>query len=121
MWEKRFLRFLLIGGINTAFGYGIYSLLIFTGLHYSIAAIISTIAGILFNFHTIGTYVFTSGKNFSKLFRFILVYAISYTLNVVSIYALVKAGFNSYTAGALLLLPIALIVYFLNKILVFTH
>jgi putative flippase GtrA len=119
LWEHSFLRFLFIGGINTLFGYGVFALFIFLGLHYSIAAIISTIAGVLFNYYTIGTFVFTSGKNYSKLFRFIIVYAVSYGLNVFFIFILIKAGLSSYSAGALLLLPMAVIVYFINKIFVF--
>lgn len=44
-----FVKFILVGILNTAFGYGAFALLMYTGLHYSAAVVLSTIAGILFN------------------------------------------------------------------------
>jgi len=37
--ERRFIRFLLVGGVNTLFGYGVFVSLIYIGLHYSLAAL----------------------------------------------------------------------------------
>ena len=52
MGSKRFMRFILIGIPNTAFGYSLYALLIFLGLRYDLAILIATILGVLFNFKT---------------------------------------------------------------------
>ena len=56
--ERRFIRFLLVGGVKTLFGYGVFFSLIYIGLHYSLAALLGTILGILFNFQTVGRLVF---------------------------------------------------------------
>jgi putative flippase GtrA len=43
MISKRFVRFILIGILNTAFAYSLYALLIFLGLRFDFAILISTI------------------------------------------------------------------------------
>lgn len=117
--ERRFVRFLLVGGLNTLFGYGVFVSLIYIGLHYSLAALFGTILGVLFNFQTVGRLVFNNYRRglFSK---FIAVYGMTYLFNVVGLYFLNAAGFNSYWAGAILIFPAALIAFSLNKIFVFS-
>ena len=46
----QFMKFIFIGGINTLFGYGVYLFFLFFGLNFAIAALVSTILGIIFNF-----------------------------------------------------------------------
>ena len=70
-----FVKFILVGILNTAFGYGAFALLMYTGLHYSAAVVLSTIAGILFNFKTTGVLVFKNKDN-SLIFKFIAVYTL---------------------------------------------
>ena len=60
IWSIRLVRFLVIGAVNTAFSYVIYALLVLIGLHYSLATLISTILGIIFNFFTTGRIVFVT-------------------------------------------------------------
>ena len=61
-------KFFVVGFINTVFGYSIYSLFIFLGFNYFLAALISQIIGTLFNYKTIATYVFPNGGN-NKFFN----------------------------------------------------
>ncbi len=114
----RYIRFLVVGFVNTVFGYSLYAFLIFIGLHYSLAVFFSTILGILFNFQTIGRLVFRQTGKFI-FFRFVAVYAFGYFLNVILIYFLKKIGPNDYLAQALLVLPMASLIYFLNSRYVF--
>jgi putative flippase GtrA len=116
--NNRFIRFLIVGGINTAFGYGIFALLIFLKLHYSIAALLATILGVLFNFKTTGRLVFESKDN-GLIFKFVGVYAIIYTINTTSLGVLNFFKVNMYLAGAVMLLPMAMLAFVLNKSLVF--
>ena len=118
MFNIRFIRFLFVGGINTLFGYGVYSLLIVFGLHYSISLFIATAIGVLFNFKTTGIFVFKNKDNW-LIIRFIAVYAVVYCVNVLAISGLKKVGANEYTAGAIMLLPVAVLSYFLNSLFVF--
>jgi putative flippase GtrA len=117
-WEIQFLRFLVTGGINSLFGYSIYSLFILMHVHYSIASLGSTILGVIFNFFTTGRIVFKN-SNIKLVFRFVGVYGISYIVNLLFLSIFNHFQVNMVLAGAILLLPIALLSYFLNKKLVF--
>ena len=117
--ERRFARFLIVGGINTLFGYGVFVSLIYIGLHYSLAALLGTILGILFNFQTVGRLVF-DGYHHGLFFKFLTVYGATYLLNVAGLYFFNAAGVNNYLAGAILILPVALIAFFLNRTFVFS-
>lgn len=112
------MRFLFIGGINTLFGYSVYALLVFIGLHYSAAALLSTVAGVIFNFHTLGSIVFRNRK-YSLFLKFIFVYVVTYLVNVSFIYILSNFGINAYISGAFVAVPVAFVGYFLNKKFVF--
>ncbi|PIT88164.1 MAG: polysaccharide biosynthesis protein GtrA [Candidatus Magasanikbacteria bacterium CG10_big_fil_rev_8_21_14_0_10_36_32] len=115
----RYIRFLLVGFMNTVFGYGLYAFFIFIGLHYSVAALLGTVLGVLFNFQTIGRLVFGRSDSKFVFLRFVAVYALGYVLNVALIYVLKQVGFNDYLAGAVLILPVATLIYFLNSKFVF--
>ena len=117
-WENRFIRFLFVGGINTLFGYGIFSLMVYLGLNYILAALLATIAGIIFNFHTVGSIVFND-RRYSLLARFILVYFTGYGLNVFGIHFLMKYIDNTYISAAILVMPLAVIMFSLHRKFVF--
>ena len=116
--DKRFIKFLFVGGINTAFGYGIYALFLFIGLHYSLAVFLGTVLGVIFNFKTTGSLVFKNKEN-KLLARFFAVYGITYLLNIIGLKLFITIGFNSYTGGAVLILPMAVVAFILNKNFVF--
>jgi putative flippase GtrA len=116
--DVRFLKYLLVGGLNTLFGYGVFTLLIWTGLHYSIAIAGSTVLGTLFNFKSTGALVFKSSDN-SKIVRFLHVYGAVYCVNVLSVGLLMKFGLNAYYSGLVMILPLALLAYRLNSQFVF--
>lgn len=86
--------------------------------NYPVAVLFSTVLGVLFNYKTIGKIVFSSNEN--KLIPFISVYIFLYVLNVFILWLMTTLGFtNMYISGAILLAPLALISYFLNKNFVF--
>jgi putative flippase GtrA len=113
-------RFIAVGLLNTAFGYGIFAALLYLGLHYVIALFIATISGILFNFKTTGRLVFKSNSN-RLIFHFAGVYALIYAVHVCSLEILLGLGINVYWAGAMLILPMASFAFFLNKRFVFKN
>ncbi|ANN69100.1 GtrA family protein [Bordetella bronchialis] len=118
--HRQFFRFLAVGLLNTAFGYGCYVLLVYFGCHYTIAYLVATVLGILFNFKTIGKLVFRSNDN-RLLFRFISVYGVVYGVNVSGVKALSLIGLGPYASAAMMLLPAAAISYHLNKRFVFRN
>ncbi len=117
--QIRFLRFLVVGGINTLFGYSVYALLLFLNVHYSLAAVVATILGILFNFKTTGRIVFNSRDN-RLLVKFVGVYAFLCLVNILVLKMFDGFQVDLYLAGFIMLLPMALFGYFLNKMFVFT-
>jgi putative flippase GtrA len=121
LFDRRFIVFLFVGVLNTAFGYGLFALFIFFGLHYTLAVLFSTILGVLFNFKTIGAIVFKNGSN-KLIMRFIAVYALLYLLNISGLKVLDMAGItNKYISGGILLLPLAMLSFLLNKKFVFNR
>jgi putative flippase GtrA len=118
LFKNKLFRFFLVSGINTAFGYGLFALLIFIGLKYPLALFIGTVVGILFNFKTIGGIVFKSRNN-ALVFKFFGVYGITYLVNLGGLALLRSYDIDVYIGGALLLIPVGLLAFVLNKHFVF--
>ncbi|WP_343623465.1 GtrA family protein [Roseateles puraquae] len=113
-----FLRFLIVGALNTALAYAVYALLLWLGLAYGWANLGSLVVGILVSFFLQGRLVFGSHDN-RLLPRFVLCWLILYALNVALIAGLMRLGLNAYTAGALALLPMALGSFLVQRTFVF--
>lgn len=113
-----FARYIMVGLLNTAVGYALYAAFIFFGLHYSLAVLFSTILGVLFNFKTIGTIVFKNKSN-QLLLRFISVYTVTYLINIMGLRVFSFFRFDMYLAGAIILVPLAIISFVLHKTFVF--
>jgi putative flippase GtrA len=118
LWSIPFLRFLVVGGINTLFGYSVFALFILIGLHYVLAALLATICGILFNFKTTGTLVFKNRDN-RLIFRFFGVYLITYFSIVGLLKLFDTAGVTPLVAGAIIVLPMGVVSFLLMRKLVF--
>lgn len=119
MLKKQIISFILVGILNTAFGYSLFALFIFFNMHYSLAVFLSTVLGVLFNFKTIGKLVFGSHDN-SLIFRFVTVYVLLYFINISCLWFFKINGFeNMYVNGFILLVPLALVSFVLNKKFVF--
>lgn len=118
--NHQFIKFLMIGVVNTLFGYGCFAALLYVGIHYVYAGMISTVAGIIFNFKSTGRVVFDSNNN-SKIFRFSATYFITYCMGTIGIALLEQIEIKPYIGGALLIFPTALLSFYLNKNFVFNH
>ena len=118
--QHQFIRFVLVGCLNTAFGYGVYCLMIWLGLSYWWASLVSNVLGVLFNFKTIGILVFKNPNN-RLFFRFVSCYILAYGLNVGIIWLLKFTGLNDYWSGMIATPFVALFSYFYQKLFVFNH
>ena len=119
LWQIRLLRFLVVGSINTIFSYIVYAILILAGAHYSLATLISTVLGVIFNFFTTGRIVFRNMDN-KRFISFVLVYTFTYLINILLLRWLIDGlAMEKLFAGALVTLPVALLSYFLNAKLTF--
>ena len=115
---RQFMTFILVGILNTMFGYAVYAFFIFLHLHYSLAVLLATIIGVLFNFKTIGHFVFKNASN-ALLYRFVGVYAITYLLNVAGLKGCDLYHINMYLAGFIVAGPVAVVAFVLQRTFVF--
>lgn len=116
--KVRLVNFFLVGALNTVFGYGVFALMLWLGLHYTVAIAVATVLGTLFNFKSTGALVFRSRDN-TRVFRFVLVYVVIYCVNVLGVGALLRLNVNSYYGGLAMIIPLALLSYWLNSKYVF--
>ncbi|SNB48122.1 GtrA family protein [Geobacter sp. DSM 9736] len=114
----RFIKFILVGMLNTGFSYLVFAFFIFLGLHYALAVFLAAVMGALFNFKTIGTLVFQNGAN-GLLFRFLGVYLSTYLLNVAALRVCAGLGMSMYLAGFLVAIPMAAVSFLLLSRFVF--
>lgn len=113
-------RFGWVGLLNTAFGYGCYAGLLWLGLPYTGAAVLSTVMGVLFNYFTSGRLVFRSRVR-GRLPRFALSYGLILLVNLAVLKGLVNAGVSAYVAGLLMILPSSILAFLLQKLFVFKN
>ena len=113
------VRFVLVGLLNTVFGYLLYAALLAAGLEFRLASFGALLLGILFSFRTQGTLVFRN-RNPRLIFRFAACWLLIYAANIASIQLLMKYGFGAYEAGAITVPMIAVLSYVVQKRLVFS-
>lgn len=123
MLDKKFIKFLFVGALNTLFGYLMYTIFISTPLKREWALLCAYIAGVLWNFKTTGNIVFKVNDN-KLIFKFIASYILTYFVNLYALNFLAKAGWGEVTANFFLNLfniasPIALGKYFDQLFVIF--
>ena len=111
LWRRAFVRFLVVGVLNTAFGYTVFAALILLGVHRTVALTVATVLGVLFNFQTVGRVVFRS-RDLRLLLRFAAVYAVVYLVNVALLELWCRAVGLGPLAGQALSLPAAVLLAF---------
>ena len=109
-----FYKYLLVGGVNTAFFYSVFAIFLFFGFHYSLAVLVATILGILFNFQTYGRFVFKN-HSWNLLGSFVFVYTTIYLVNIILLLVFDLFVSNLYISGAMTTPVIAYLGYILNK------
>jgi putative flippase GtrA len=104
----QFRRFLMVGIVNTMFGYSIFAMLVWLGVPASVALLLATILGVLFNFVTNGHFVF-NGFDRGRLVRFIAAYGTVYLTNLAILDVLRAGGIATIAAqGAALTVVVPL-------------
>jgi putative flippase GtrA len=116
-WRK-FARFLVVGGVNTVFGFIVYSVCIVNGFSVWLAVLTGTLSGTVFNFFTTGGYVFRQ-LSLTRFPRFVLCYFFVYTINLILIELVSAYITNKILTQAILTLPLAILSYFLMARFVF--
>ena len=113
----QFIKYILVGILNTLFGYTIFALLLYTGLHYAVVCILATIICVLFNYKTYGKLVFKNNKN--ALVKFVSVYILTTSLSILGLKIAKLYTINLYFAGFIITCVMAVISFILLKSYVF--
>src|SRR4029078_3343619 len=121
-WPSRelffeWLRFVAVGGINTAFGYAVYALCVWLGAGYQAAITVTIVGGVLFHYRTTGAVVVA--RRDGSFARFIGCYALVLALSVVLLKFLDTRGINAYLSGLIVAVPAALLSFLLLRTYVF--
>ena len=113
------IRYIIVGGVNTSIGYGLYWSFLQLDFNFAVAAFFSTVLGIIFNFFTIGNFVFKSKIDTNIFYKFVLSYGFRYLLSIGGIAFFHFFGMSYEIAGAVTILLNAIIGFFLHKNIVF--
>lgn len=113
-----FVKFILVGILNTLFGYSVFALLLFLVKNYVAAVVFSTMLGILFNFRTTGVIVFRN-KNAGLFFKFLCVYSLTCLISIGLLRLADMGRINLYYAGFIVTGIMALLSFKLNRDWVF--
>lgn len=116
--KLQFIRYVVVGVGNTAFGYGAYAAFLFFGIEYRVASLLALVLGIAFSFTTQSTMVFRNATLIT-LVKFVVAWVILYLLNISLIALLMRASMSAYSAGAVATVPVTLVSYFVLKFAVF--
>ena len=115
---KTYIMYLLAGGVNTIFGILAYITFSQIGFNYAIALAFSTFVGVLFNYFTLSKSVFNI-SNKQALIKYCINYLLVYCLSIMMIYLLIQLGFNQNFSGAIVILVMSLLNFYILKKFVF--
>jgi len=108
----RFIRFIIVGVVNTAASYGFYVAQLYVGIPYIIAGTISFVTGIFFNYFVTRRFVFDMPTQKHTFMYYIAYNVFLYFFSIAMLWLFVDiCKLNPYMAG-LMSLPINAIVSF---------
>jgi putative flippase GtrA len=110
-------RFYKVGIVNTIFGFGLYSFLVFVGLNLFIAQITSQVCGVIFNYFTFSRHVFPDRR--PSIGRFVGSYALNYLVGLLLLRLFIIFIRSPYVAGLCTTLVASALNYVVLKTLVF--
>ena len=98
---RQFIKYVIVGLINTAIYYGIYYFMLKLGFSYTISLTVGTIVGIINSYFWNKYFTFRTKKiTVSETVKFIIVYGVQYLSNLFIIYLCVEyAGISEELAG----------------------
>ncbi len=114
---ERLIRYYGVGAINTAFGFGLYVLLVFLGLNLFLAQLVAHVSGTIFNYFTYSRHVFRGHRRSPA--AFVAAYVFNYLLGLGLLALAHLLVSNPYGAGLLTLFVGTAINYFVLRRFVF--
>jgi len=114
----RFVSFLVVGGLNTVFGFAVYSLFALSDLSTWMVLVASNLAGIAFNFVTTGGLVFRD-MSLARVPRFLICYGVIFAIYLQLIQWLSPICGGRIWAMTIIVLPMSVLTYFMQSRFVF--
>ena len=120
------VRYLIAGGWNTVFGYGVYVGLLYLSqphVHYMVVAVVANVFSITMAYATHKLFVFrTKGNVLREYLRFYAVYGVTAVLGLAALPVCVEiVGMSPYVAPLLILGATVVISYLGHKHFSFKH
>lgn len=117
----KFFRFLIAGGVNTAFSYCCFAGFMYLTHIKEIAVTLEVIVAVFFNYNMSSRFVFRSnGMSWRQVLKFYAVYFVTYPLNLLHLYITVNLwGWNVYLSQLTTLLYMPVISFVLQRKLIF--
>lgn len=112
------VRFVLVGGLNTLFGYGLFVIFFLIGHHRQISLVLATAIGAIFNFFTVGRLVFAS-RGIRMLPPFLVGYAVALGANMALLEGLARIGLPTLLAQGIAMPMVVVVSYLTNRYGVF--
>lgn len=116
--DSRFVKFLIVGGLNTALTYLIWAFFIFLGLGYFLASTFTFAIGLVINFKSQAKFVFDSKSN-RPFFLYVICWLIIYLVYLGLLRLLISLGVDTYLAGAISTPPVAVLSFLVLRHIVF--
>ena len=116
--RHRGVRFVVVGGFNTLFGYAVYLAALGFGLGPEYALAVATAVGALFNYFTTARFVF-GHRALNRLPMFVAAYGLIYLVNAMAIRLLLGAGLVPALAQAVLVPAMAVLSFLIFRTFVF--
>ncbi len=103
LYYDRRVRFVFVGGLNTAVAYAFYALFVWLGIPAHIATVLMYPPSILHSYLWNKYFTFrTPGRSAAELARFVLVYIAQLLINMLLVYVFTNMlGMDAYLAGVL--------------------
>jgi putative flippase GtrA len=111
--NQKIAKFLGVGLINTIVGYAIYAFLILLNVPYLAALFMATVAGVTFNYFSIGRLVFKSKGGLIVFAKFVAAYGVVYFVNATALEILIKNFQAGLYIGQALCVPLSVLLSWL--------
>ena len=120
LFKIEFIRFLLIGIINTLLGLSVIFILIYFNINNYLANLIGYLVGLVFSFLLHKHYTFNNKTKTIKkqIIIFIVVFLVSYSINFYILYISLEYV-SKYIAQIMALIAYTFVSYLLNKFITF--
>lgn len=112
------LKFVLAGAINTIWSYALYASLLYAGLGFGLASLLTIVGSVAVGFFTQGHFVF-GGASARAVGRFVVVWVFIYAAYVWVVWLAEQSGINNYWGGLLATPMVAVLSYLLQRHFVF--